>query len=138
MMVIVDTSVWVDFFISKQVDHVNTLEAVIKNEEDICICGIVLTEVLQGIKLEKEYKKTKEYFKDLIYLPMDYSTYLKSAEIYRSLRKRGTTIRRVLDCLIASVAIENNIPILHNDKDFIEIEKYSKLKILNTNYYGEH
>ena len=129
MMILIDTSVWIDFFLSKPSPHVHNLETLISDEDDICICGIVLTEVLQGIKHEKEYHKTKEYFKDLVYLPMHYSTYLKSAEIYRTLRKKGITIRRVLDCLIASVAIENNIPILHNDKDFLQIEKHCKLKI---------
>lgn len=132
MMVLIDTSVWIDFFSSKPSPHVNNLDTLIKDEDDICICGIVLTEVLQGIKHEREYHKTKEFFKDLVYLPMNYSTYLKSAEIYRTLRKKGITIRRVLDCLIASVAIENNIPILHNDKDFLQIEKHYKLKILNS------
>ena len=131
MMILIDTSVWIDFFLSKPSPHVNNLETLIRDEDDICICGIVLTEVLQGIKREKEYQKTKEFFKDLIYLPMNYSTYLKSAEIYRTLRKKGITIRRVLDCLIASVAIENNIPILHNDKDFLKIGKHCKLKINN-------
>jgi len=87
MMVLIDTSVWIDFFSTKSSPHVNQLETLIKDEDDICICGIVLTEVLQGIKHEKEYHKTKEFFKDLVYLPMNYSTYLKSAEIYRTLRK---------------------------------------------------
>lgn len=132
MMVLIDTSVWIDFFSSKPSPQANSLETLIKDEEDICICGIVLTEVLQGIKHEKEYQKTKTFFKELLYLPMNYSTYLKSAEVYRTLRKKGITIGRVLDCLIASVALENNIPILHNDKDFLQIEKHCQLKILNS------
>ena len=132
MMVLIDTSVWIDFFSSKPSPHVNQLDTLINEEYDICICGIVLTEVLQGIKYEREYQKTKEFFKDLIFLPMHYSTYLKSAEIYRNIRKKGITIRRVLDCLIASVAVENNVLILHNDKDFLQIAKHSKLKILSS------
>lgn len=133
MMVLVDTSVWIDLFSAKPFHHVNTLETLIKEKEDICICGIVLTEVLQGIRHEKEYNRTKKLFKDLIYLPIAYSTYIKSAEIYRSLRRRGVTIKRVLDCLIASVALENNIPILHNDKDFLKIKRYNKLKMFKIN-----
>ncbi len=131
-MVLIDTSVWIDFFSSKPSPQANRLETLIRDEEDICICGIVLTEVLQGIKHEKEYQKTKTFFKELVYLPINYSTYLKSAEVYRTLRKKGITIRRVLDCLIASVAIENNISILHNDKDFFQIEKHCQLKILKS------
>ncbi len=59
---------------------------------------------------------------------MSYTTFIKSAQLYRTLRKNGITIKRVMDCLIATVAIENDIPILHNDKDFTLIENQSKLK----------
>lgn len=55
--------------------------------------------------------------------------FLRSADIYRKLRKIGITIRKPLDCMIASVAIENDIPLLHNDKDFQPIEKHCGLKV---------
>ncbi|NVL92915.1 MAG: PIN domain-containing protein, partial [Desulfobacterales bacterium] len=66
----------------------------------------------------------------LIFLPMPYTIFLRSAEIYRTLRKKGITIRKSIDCMIASVALENDIPILHNDKDFSPIEKHFGLKTL--------
>lgn len=59
---------------------------------------------------------------------MPYSVFLRAAEIYRSLRRKGITIRKSVDCMIASVAIENDIPLLHNDKDFEAIEKHCGLK----------
>jgi len=106
------------------------LENLISNREDICICGIIISEVLQGIKKDSEYTKTRELFEELIILPMHNSTFFRSAEIYRALRRKGITIRKPLDCMIASVAIENEIPLLHNDRDFAPIEKYFSLKTL--------
>ena len=130
MMVLIDTTVWIDFFAGRQLPHVVALERLIKNREDICICGIILTEVLQGIRQKGEFRKTKELFNSMIFLPMPYSVFLGAAEIYRTLRRKGITIRNSVDCMIASVAIENDIMLLHNDKDFTPIEKHHNLKVL--------
>ncbi len=128
MMVLVDTTVWIDFFAARSSDHVVALENLIINREDICICGIVLTEVLQGIRKISEFKKTRDLFNNLRFLPMPYSVFLKAAEIYRGLRRKGIPIRKSVDCMIASVAIENDISLLHNDKDFEAIEEHCGLK----------
>ena len=130
MMVLVDTTVWIDFFSARSLPHVEVFENLISDRADICICGIILTEVLQGIRKDAVYENTRELFKKLIFLPMLYSTFLKAAEIYRSLRQQGITVRKPVDCMIASVAIENEIPVLHNDKDFKPIELFCGLKIL--------
>jgi predicted nucleic acid-binding protein len=126
-MVLVDTTVWIDFFAARSVYHVQALEHLIERREDICICGVILTEVLQGIRKDAEFRKTRDLFMSLIFLPMEYETFLRSAELYRALRKKGVTIRKPLDCMIAAVALENEIPLLHNDKDFHLIEKYCGL-----------
>jgi len=128
MMVLVDTTVWIDFFAARSSGHVDALENLIKNRENICTCGIVLTEVLQGIRKDSEFKKTRDLFSNLLFLPMPYPVFLKAAEIYRGLRRKGITIRKSVDCMIASVAIENDIPLLHNDKDFDSIEHHCSLK----------
>lgn len=133
MMVMIDTTVWIDFFAGRQLPHVNALERLIKGREDICICGIILTEVLQGIRNDNEFRKTLELFRVMIFLPMPYSIFLSAAEIYRTLRRKGITIRNSVDCMIASVAINNDIMLLHNDRDFRPIEKHLGLKVLNTN-----
>ncbi|MFO7986872.1 MAG: PIN domain-containing protein, partial [Desulfatiglandaceae bacterium] len=56
-------------------------------------------------------------------------TFVRAAELYRSLRKRGVTIRKPIDCMISAVAIEHNIRLLHNDRDFDHIAKHSKLRV---------
>ena len=135
MMVIVDTTVWIDFFASKVSPHVAALESLIWNRDDICICGVILTEVLQGIRRQNEYEEVKEKFDSLIFLPMPRTTFIKAADIYRFLyrflRRRGITIRKPIDCMIASVAIEHDIELLHNDRDFEPIEKHCGLKTVS-------
>ena len=93
--------------------------------------SIILTEVLQGIREDSEFNRTQDLLGNLVFLPMQYYVFLRSAEIYRNLRRKGITIRKPVDCMIAAVAIENDIPLLHNDKDFIPIEKHFGLKRLN-------
>ena len=129
-MVLVDTTVWIDFFAGRKEAHVLSLQELIEIEEDLSICGIILAEVLQGIRSDADYTKTKEYLGDLIFLPMRHATFIKAAEIYRSLRKKGVAVRKPVDCMIASVAIEYNVKLLHNDRDFNHIAKHSKLRII--------
>jgi len=130
MMVLVDTTVWIDFFSANPYPHVKTLENLIDDREDICLCGIILTEVLQGIREDSEFSRTQDLLANLIFLPMQYSVFLRSAEINRNLRRKGITVRKPVDCMIAAVAIENDIPLLHNDKDFTPIENHFGLKRL--------
>lgn len=129
-MVLVDTSVWIDFFAGRNDSRVMSLQESIESEEDLSLCGVILSEVLQGIRSDADFTKTKEYLDDLIFLPMRRATFVKAAELYRSLRKKGVTIRKPVDCMIASVAIEYNAQLLHNDRDFNHIAKHSKLRIL--------
>jgi predicted nucleic acid-binding protein len=131
-MILVDTTVWIDFFAGRPRHHVATLEQLLRTGEDICICGIVLAEVLQGIRSDSEYTKTKDYFESLVFLPMTHATFLRSSQMYRALRKKGFTIRASLDCMIASVAIEHRVPLLHNDRDFDKIAKHTKLAVVKS------
>ena len=78
-----------------------------------------------------DYRKTKTYFRSLLFLPMGYTTFVKAAEIYRALRRKGVTVRRPVDCMIAATAIEHDVLLLHNDRDFNAIEKDGGLKVLD-------
>jgi len=128
-MVLVDTTVWIDFFADRSEPHVAALQNFIEIEEDLCLCGIILAEVLQGIRSDKDYIKTKGYLDDLIFLPMRQATFVRAAEVYRSLRTKGVTIRKPVDCMIAAVAIEHGIPLLHNDRDFDHIARHTQLRV---------
>jgi hypothetical protein len=131
-VVIVDTTVWVDFFAGKRTPQVEMLERFLAAGEDICICGVILTEVLQGIRDDADYRRVVFRFEPFLFLPMDRQTFVKAADLYRLLRRRGITIRKPIDCMIAAAAIEHDASLLHNDRDFDPIEKHCGLRVLKT------
>ena len=129
-MVLVDTTVWIDFFAAKSTPEVGELERLLEEGEDICTCGGILTEVLQGIRGDENYQRTLSRFDTFLFLPMNRQIFVRAAELYRSLRHRGVTIRKPIDCMIASVAIEHDIALLHDDRDFDPIETHCGLKVV--------
>ena len=130
IMVLVDTTVWIDFFAAKSTPEVVELERLLNEGEDICTCGIILTEVLQGIREDEDYQRTLSRFDAFLFLPMNRQAFVRAAELYRSLRRRGVTIRKPVDCMIASIAMEQDIALLHNDRDFDPIETHCGLKVI--------
>ena len=129
-MVIVDTSVWVDFFGGRDTPQVARLERFLEESEDICTCGVILTEVLQGICGDSDCARTLSRFGTFLYLDMPRSAFVKAAQIYRSLRRRGLRVSKPVDCMIAAVATEHNVALLHNDRDFDPIEEFCGLKVV--------
>ena len=131
-MVLVDTTVWIDFFAGRPLPHVRQLQALIANDEDLCLCGVILAETLQGIRSDTDYRRTRDYFDSLLFFPMHQETFVQAAELYRRLRKKGVTVRKPVDCMIAAVAMEHNLRLLHNDRDFDHIARHTELKIQET------
>lgn len=117
-MVLVDTSVWIDFFAGRKTKQCELLKTAIQKNEDLCVSGVVLTEVLQGIKRDKDFEKISCILNDLIYISEQKTTHILAAKIYRSLRRNGVTIRKPIDCIIAATCMEQSAFILHNDRDF--------------------
>ncbi len=129
-MVLVDTTVWIDFLRGKATPEVGEIERLLREGEDICTCGVILTEVLQGIRSDDDFRRTLSRFNVFLFLPMSRETFVTAAELYRSLRGRGITIRKPVDCMIASVSLEHDVPLLHNDRDFDPIETHCGLKVV--------
>lgn len=127
-MIIIDTSVWIDFLAGKQTPNCQLLKSAIEKSEDICVSGVIITEVLQGIRHDKDFEKVYQILNDLIYLSEQKTTHILAAKIYRLLRKKGKTIRKPIDCIIAATCIENSAFILHNDRDFDYIIEYFPLQ----------
>ena len=128
--VLVDTTVWIDFFRGTQSPKVAILDELIQQREDLCCCGFVLTEVLQGIRDEKELVATRRLFEELIYLEDDRTTFELAASIYRELRRKGSTVRNSIDCLIASVVVQRGVALLENDRDYRLIDEHYPLNRL--------
>ena len=122
-MILVDTTVWIDFFADRDTEGTRKLARAVEGEEDLATCGLVMTEVLQGVREDRRFAEVKDILQDLIYLPIDEATFIAAAEIYRACRKKGLTIRKPVDCIIAATSIQHSAFILHNDRDFDSIAK---------------
>ncbi len=130
---IVDTSIWIDFLNSDE-DETSILVNQLIDLDEIILLPVILQETLQGIKDDNFYQLAKASLLSYNFIDIDpiYAA-IRSAELYRFLRQKGITIRKPNDCLIAAICIEKNIPLFHNDKDFDNIAKHTKLKIYKPN-----
>jgi len=129
-MFLVDTSVWVDYFRGKDTPEVDRLVSELSDGADVCLCGLILTEVLQGIASDREHEQVRSLFEQLVYLPLSRAEHVLAAEIYRKARRRGKTIRNTLDCVIAACAIAYDVPLLTTDRDFLAIREVSQLELV--------
>jgi predicted nucleic acid-binding protein len=125
-MILVDTSIWVDL-LSRRPKH-RIAKADLAR---IATCPPVLQEVLQGVQDEAYFRKAREGFWALPCLgdPVTKEMFARAADLFRSGRKRGLTIRSSTDCLIAAIAIENRIPVWHQDRNFDSLAKFTELEI---------
>jgi len=129
-MILVDTSVWVDFLKGENSHQRRTLHRLIEDEEDISITEIILTEILQGIKSDRDFRNARDYLLEFpIYEPKGVETYIRTAQLYRDCRKKGQTVRKTVDCIIAAICIENDLTLLHKDTDFDFIEECTTLRV---------
>jgi predicted nucleic acid-binding protein len=129
-LILVDTSVWVDFFADRDLPHVAKLEALILDNEYLALCGIVLTEILQGIADDTTYRRVRRHLTPLVMLPITDAVFVKAADIHRKLRNNGITIRKSNHCIIAATVLKRHCGLLHNHKDFGPIQKHFPLKVV--------
>ncbi len=129
-MVVVDTTVWIDFFAGRPTRQVQLLKSLIENGEDVALCGVILAEILQGVRADAECARLESILRNFLYLDMSRKTFLSAAHIFRSFRAKGVTIRNSVDCMIAACCIENSAQLLHNDRDYIAIASHVELRCL--------
>ena len=129
-MILVDTSVLIDFF--KGIDNHATskFEYILKNTIPFGINSFIFQELLQGAKTDKEFATLKKYLitQRFYYMQDPIRSFEKAAKIYFDCRRKGITIRSTIDCLIAQTTVEYNLYLLHNDSDFVNIAKVVSLK----------
>jgi len=133
MSIIVDTSVWIDSFNPKiKTPEKEVLVQLIQNDNPIFLCPIIYQEILQGIREDKAFERIRFILQQYRMIDIDLMYVTNHAvDLYRHLRKKGITIRKSMDCLIASYAIITDMYLLHNDSDFTQIASKSNLKIYN-------
>ncbi len=118
MRVLVDTSAWVDFLNGHSSAERQAVADLIASDHEICTCGVVVSEVFQGLRRSKERLRLSDLFRDLTFLePAGIDDYFRAADLYRALRERGITIRSTIDCLIAIMAAEHGCSLLARDQD---------------------
>ncbi|MCF6236208.1 MAG: PIN domain nuclease [Gammaproteobacteria bacterium] len=127
-MIMVDSSVWIDYFNGKECPEVVYLDTIL-GVKPVVIGDNILTEVLQGFKGDKEYKTAKQLLTALPVLQLSNKVLaVKCADNYRALRKRGVTVRKTIDTIIATYCIEQNIKLLFTDRDFLPFVEFLGLK----------
>lgn len=123
-MILVDSSVWIDYFIGVKNKQTNKLDENL-GLKPVAIGDLILTEVLQGFRHDKDYKAAKTLFEDVtIFDMLGKEMAIKSAENFRILRKKGVTVRKAADVIIASFCIDQKLPLLFSDKDFRPFVKH--------------
>jgi predicted nucleic acid-binding protein len=123
-VIVVDSSVWIDFLNGRKVPHVERLRAVLGTHE-IIIGDLMLCEVLQGLGGERVARQVEALLRRFEIAPMaGEAIAVAAARNFRSLRKRGITIRKAIDLLIGTWCIENRRALLHDDSDFRPMAQY--------------
>ena len=128
-MILVDSSVFIDYFNGKNNWHTDELNSLLGNEL-VIIGDYILAEVLQGFRNDKDYKIAKEIMQSFpCFNICNEELAIKSADNFRYLRRKGITIRKTVDLIIGTFCIENDIELLHNDRDYEPMGQYLNLKI---------
>ncbi len=118
-MIVVDSSVWIDFFNGVSTPEVERLDGLL-GEMPLAIGDLILVEVLQGFRHRRDVAKARQLFQSLTLLPMlEGRNAWVAAENYRRLRSKGITVRKTIDGIIATACIEANLPLLFSDRDFL-------------------
>lgn len=126
-MILIDTSAWIEFLrdtgsaICERVDHLLG--------EEIVICEPVRMEVLAGARTERHLRDLRGLLARATTLPTTPAHYEDAAALYRACRQQGQTVRKLIDCLIAAVSIQADVPVLHADADFDVLARHTPLRL---------
>jgi len=131
-MILVDSSVWIDYFNGRKTTKTDWLDSALGDEE-IIVGDLILTEVLQGFQSDHDFKAARKLLSTFPFREMlGQELAIKSALNNRFLRRKGVTVRKTIDIMIGTFCINNQMALLHDDRDFDSMEKYLNLKTVVT------
>ena len=131
-MILVDSSIWIDYFNGKKTRQTDWLDSAL-GTTPVIMGDLILTEVLQGFQNSREFKIAKDLLLGMPFMPMvGLDIAIQSVENYRSLRKRGVTVRKTIDVIIGTFCIHYQLPLLHDDRDFEPMIRFLGLKTVDT------
>lgn len=126
-MLLIDTSVWISVFRDRTRQVRQKLETLI-NDREVLLARFTQLELLQGTLNEKEWTLLSTYLETQDYIELTSDSWQAAARIYYDLRRQGLTVRSPIDCCIAQVALENDLLLIHNDRDFETIAQVRSLQ----------
>jgi hypothetical protein len=130
-MILVDSSVWIDYFNGRITWQTDTLDDLL-SDVPVIMGDLILAEILQGFRSDKDFESAKSYLSDLPFRQMGgYQVAVQSAQNYRALRKRGVTVRKTIDVIIGTFCILEGLSLLHDDHDFDPMATHFSLKMLS-------
>ena len=128
-MILVDSNTWADFFDGTGSPHAQRLEAALDAEEDLAVIPLVITEVLQGFRSETGFRRARRLLVELPVIQPDVDCHVRAAALFRSLRRRGITVRGAMDCIIAQTCLDADAVLLSPDADFRRIADHTPLRL---------
>ena len=129
-MILVDSSVWIDYFKGITAAHTDKLDRLL-GQQPLATGDLILVEVLQGFEKEREFDAAREMLTSLVLIELGGTDIaIQAARNFRTLRKRGITVRKTIDVVIATRCIESGHQLLHNDRDFDPFALHLGLKVV--------
>lgn len=127
-MILVDSSVWIDYFRGTNTPHTDRLDSLL-GTEPIATGDLILVEVLQGFDLERDFNQAKKLMMSLVMVELaGREIAIQAAKNYRTLRALGVTVRKTIDTIIATRCISSRLALLYSDKDFEPFVKHLGLR----------
>ncbi|MEX2557189.1 MAG: PIN domain nuclease [Actinomycetota bacterium] len=131
-MIVVDTSVWIDVLNANDTPQALRCVELLEDGAPIALTDVIFTEVLQGLRTEREAARVERYLRLFPTLRLgSLDDFALAAGLYRSARRAGVTVRKTLDCLIAAPCVREGAPILHADEDFNRLASCTPLTIFS-------
>lgn len=129
-MIVVDTSVWIDVLAGRDSEPATTCVGLIENGDPVALTDVVFAELLQGVASTAEATRLEVHLRAFPILRLEgLDDFVLAARLYRTARRRGLTIRKTLDCLIAAPCVRTGAPLLHADADFDRLASCTELRL---------
>ena len=126
-MTLIDTSAWIEFLRDTGSPVCNAVDRLLA--DDVAICDPIRMEILAGARDDAHLRQLRGLLARATVLPTSAADYESAAALYRACRRRGETVRKLVDCLIAAVAIREDVPVLHADADFDALARHTALQV---------
>ncbi len=128
-MIVVDSNTWADFFNGARTPHAERLASVLDDQEDVAVLPLIVTEVLQGFRTDVGFESARRVLVALPTIHPTVDSHVRAARLFRSLRRKGVTVRGAVDCIIAQTCLDSGAELLSPDADFENIARHSPLRL---------